>query len=195
MIEFLIIILDKIFIFPETFLNSFCIWMPIDVWKISKNWLKFSFRVLWFIFFCFACYYGYLLYTPFLDTWFNEPTVIGIDRADFRVEKIPFPAITICSNNKIVYRQLESVLRTQPWKGLNKSILNFEEDFISALTALVTAQDDPRWLLELNENTKNILNDYQKELPKILRQVKSNLFHNRYILFKSILYLSGNANL
>ena len=111
------------------------------------------------------------------------------------VDKIPFPAITICSNNKVVYRQLESVLRTQPWKGRNKSILNFQDDFISALTALVTAQDDPRWLLELNENTKNILNDYQKELPKILRQVKSNLFHNRYILFKSILYLLGNANL
>ena len=69
------------------------------------------------ILFSFACYYGYLLYTPFLDTWYNEPTVIATDQADFPIEKIPFPAITICSNNKIVYRQLESVLRTQPWKG------------------------------------------------------------------------------
>ena len=76
------------------------------------------FRYLWFILFSFAIYYGYLLYTPFLETWYNEPTVIATDQADFPVEKLPFPAITICSNNKIVYRQLESVLRTQPWKGL-----------------------------------------------------------------------------
>ena len=78
------------------------------------------FRYLWFVLFSFAVYYGYLLYTPFLETWYNEPTVIATDQADFPVEKLPFPAITICSNNKIVYRQLESVLRTQPWKGLMK---------------------------------------------------------------------------
>ena len=121
--------------------------------------------------FSFAVYYGYLLYTPFLDSWNNEPTVIATDQADFPVEKLPFPAITICSNNKIVYRQLESVLRTQPWKGLNKTILNFEEDFVSALTALVTAQDDPQRLKELSEGTKHILNDYKNELPNVLRQV------------------------
>ena len=87
------------------------------------------------------------------------------------VDKIPFPAITICSNNKVVYRQLESVLRTQPWKGRNQSILNFEADFIIALTALVTAQDDPQRLIELTEGSKSILNDYQMELPDVLKQV------------------------
>ena len=92
------------------------------------------------------------------------------------VDKIPFPAITICSNNKVVYRQLESVLRTQPWKGLNKSILNFQDDFISALTALVTAQDDPWRLKELTEGTKSILNNYAMELPTVLRQVKMKIF-------------------
>ena len=40
-----------------------------------------------------------------------------------------------------------------------------------ALTALVTAQDDPQRLKELNEGTKSILNNYAEELPKILRQV------------------------
>ena len=51
---------------------------------------------------------------------------------------------------------------------------NFEEDFISALTALVTAQDDPQRLTELTEGAKSILNDYQNELPIVLRQVKLN---------------------
>ena len=132
------------------------------------------FRLLWFILFSFAIWYGYLLYTPYLDAWYYEPTVIATDQADFPVEKLPFPAITICSNNKIVYRQLESVLRTQPWKGLNKSSPNFEEDFTSALTALVTAQDDPQKLKELNTETKSILNNYQEELPNVLKQVRLN---------------------
>ena len=146
---------------------------------IIKDSINFRFysRLLWFILFCFAVWYGYILYTPFLHVWNNEPTVIATDQADFPVEKIPFPAITICSNNKIVYRQLESVLRTQPWKGLNKSILNFEQDFIRALTALVTAQDDPQRLKELTIGAKSILNNYKEELPKVLRQVILNWFY------------------
>ena len=150
--------------------------MPLPARTLGIFFL-FYLRFLWFILFCFALYYGYLLYTPFLDAWNYEPTVIATDQADFPVENIPFPAITICSNNKIVYRQLESVLRTQPWKGLNKSILNFEDDLISALTALVTAQDDPQRLKELTNGTKMILDDYQKELPIVLRQVKLNYFY------------------
>ena len=54
---------------------------------------------------------------------------------------------------------------------------NFKEDFISALTALVTAQDDPQRLKELTVGSKNILNDYTEELPNVLRLVKLNSFH------------------
>ena len=43
-----------------------------------------------------------------------------------------------------------------------------------ALTALVTAQDDPERLKELSVGAKNILNDYQRELPEVLKQVKLN---------------------
>ena len=144
-----------------------------------------------------ACYYGYLLYNPFLDTWNNEPTVIATDQADFPIENLPFPAITICSNNKIVYRQMESVLRTQPWKALNKSNINFEKDFISALTALVTSQDDPQRLKELTKAAKSILNDYQKDLPSVLRQVKLNYFLHLMTdsLQGYVCYVVGNANL
>ena len=49
---------------------------------------------------------------------------------------------------------------------------NFKEDFISALTALITAQDDPKRLKELTIGAKDILNDYKNELPNVLTQVK-----------------------
>ena len=61
---------------------------------------------------------------------------------------------------------------------------NFEEDFISALTALVTAQDDPQRLKELTIGAKDILNDYANELPNVLRQVK--LFVFKYVLTDSL---------
>ena len=48
---------------------------------------------------------------------------------------------------------------------------NFKEDFISALTALVTAQDDPQRLKDITDGAKNILNNYQEELPNVLKQV------------------------
>ena len=54
---------------------------------------------------------------------------------------------------------------------------NFKEDFISALTALVTAQDDPQRLKELTDGAKNILNDYTEELPNVLRQVNLIYFY------------------
>ena len=98
-----------------------------DLLNIHSTNIRFYSRLLWFILFCFAVWYGYILYTPFLHVWNNEPTVIATDQADFPVEKLPFPAITICSNNKIVYRQLESVLRTQPWKGLISSNWNITQ--------------------------------------------------------------------
>ena len=74
------------------------------------------------------------------------------------------------------------VLRTQPWKALNKTILNFEEDFTWALTALVTAQDDSQRLKELTQGAKSILNDYKDELPNILRKVKLIFFFGLTII-------------
>ena len=53
---------------------------------------------------------------------------------------------------------------------------DFEEDFIRALSALVTAQDDPQRLKELTKGAKSILNNYTEELPNVLRQVKLNYF-------------------
>ena len=64
---------------------------------------------------------------------------------------------------------------------------NFKEDFISALTALVTAQDDPQRLKELTDGAKNILNDYTEELPNVLRQVNLIIFSHLLIDYSNSL--------
>ena len=76
------------------------------------------------------------MYTPILHNWFYHPVVHDVEKTDFYVKELPFPAVTICSNNKIVKRQLQSVFLTQPWKGYNKKIENFAQDFESAWTMI-----------------------------------------------------------
>ena len=115
--------------------------------------------------------YGYLLYTPILYDWYYRPVVHDVEKTDFYVRDLPFPAITICSNNKIVKRQLESVLLTQPWKGYNKTITNFADNFESALTALVIAQENPQMLSKLSTGAISILNEHKDVLPEIMKKV------------------------
>ena len=65
-----------------------------------------------------------------------------------------------------------------------------------ALTALVTAQDDPERLKELNKETKSILNNYQEELPNVLRQVNGIFLTFMLRLFTWLdIPVIGHANL
>ena len=166
---------------------------------MSNNLLFFSnfyLRIVWLALFILGVSYGWLLYSTVLDIWLYEPTVNAIDQSNFDVENIPFPAITICSNNQIVNRQVESVLRTQPWKALNKSTENFEVDFTSALKALVIAQNDPYSLEDLTKGAISILNHYPKELSNVLKQVKNEIFSILGRISPSqVIFVVGDANL
>ena len=96
---------------------------------------------------------------------------MAVDSSIYDVAQIPFPAITICSNNKIVERQLESVLLTQPWKGLVKKDPEFTNDFKNALTAIVMARENPPMLDNMDDGTVSVLNKYQESLPQVLKKV------------------------
>ena len=130
-------------------------------------------RIFWFFLFGLGVGYGYLLYTPVLHDWFYNRAVHDVEKTDFFIKELPFPAITICSNNKIVNRQFESVLLTQPWKGYNKKIANFAQDFESALTSLVLAQEYPQSLSHLNQGAIDILNQHKDALPDVMTKVNS----------------------
>ena len=80
------------------------------------------------------------------------------------------------SLTKVVHNFYPTILDASLSFVYNYKPANFKEDFISALTALVTAQDDPQRLKELTKGAKDILNDYKNELPNVLRQVKLNYY-------------------
>ena len=128
-------------------------------------------RIIWFFIFIGGIGYGYLLYTPYLEKWFYSPVYMAIDSSIYDVAQIPYPAITICSNNKIVERQLESVLLTQPWRGHAKKDPEFAENLKKALTAIVMARENPPMLDDLDEGTVSILNEFANSLPEVLKRV------------------------
>ena len=120
---------------------------------------------------------------------------MAVDSSGFDVAQIPFPAITICSNNKIVERQLESVLLTQPWKGLAKRDPKFSGNFKKALTAIVMARENPPMLDNLDYETVTVLNNYQDSLPEVLKRVSENcliialykLFSNKFFYIHQVM--------
>ena len=140
-------------------------------------------RIIWFFIFIGGIGYGYLLYTPYLEKWFYSSVYMAIDSSIYDVAQIPYPAITICSNNKIVERQLESVLLTQPWRGHAKKDPKFADNFKKALTAIVMAQENPPMLDDLDEGTVSVLNEFQDSLPEVLKRVSLVFMVDKYIDF------------
>ena len=96
---------------------------------------------------------------------------MAVDSSSYDVAQIPFPAITICSNNKIVERQLESVLLTQPWRGYAKRDPGFPDHLKKALTAIVMARENPPMLDNLDQGTVTVLNEFRDSLPEVLKRV------------------------
>ena len=122
--------------------------------------------------FCLAIWYGWILFTPTYYRWLTTPSIIEVDSTDYRVSNLPFPAVTICSNNKVVERQVESVLLLEPWRSLRlEDPEHFPRDFRSAITALVMYKELPSMLGKLNNATIQLLNEYKEELPELMKKV------------------------
>ena len=81
---------------------------------ISEDGRHWTERVLWLI----LCLMGFVLnvyfIVPIWIKWNNQPTLTTLDSTNHPVWDIDFPAITICSPNKVVERKLESLANTSP---------------------------------------------------------------------------------
>ena len=129
------------------------------------------FRVIWLILVISAICICILYTTVIYEKWICNTTVFIIEKVDFGMKNIPFPAVTICSNNKIMESQVEKVLLSQPWKNLSEVNSNFVDDFKNALSDLAV----PEKLETLNNESKNIINDYKANLTNILNKVSKQV--------------------
>jgi len=110
---------------------------------ISEDGRHWTERVLWLV----LCLMGFVLnvyfIVPIWIKWNNQPTLTTLDSTNHPVWEIDFPAITICSPNKVVERKLESLANTSPWKeALRESSGNFED--LQELFEIVVKFRDPQ---------------------------------------------------
>ena len=75
---------------------------------------------------------GFLVY-PIYSKWQNTPTITSVEETNYAIWNIYFPAVTVCSNNKVVESQIDSLLKLQPWKNISKEDENFEINFRDAI--------------------------------------------------------------
>ncbi len=71
-------------------------------------------RLLW-LFLCVGgvilCYSGMW---PIYVKWQSNPTITSIATTNYPIWKINFPAVTVCSNNKVVKRKLKAAVGKKP---------------------------------------------------------------------------------
>ena len=56
---------------------------------------------------------GYMIW-PIYTKWQENPTITSIASTNYAIWNIHFPAVTICSNNKVVKKNLKAALRYPP---------------------------------------------------------------------------------
>ena len=130
-----------------------------------------NFRLLWSFFVIGACILCGVLVYPIYVKWQTQPTITSVDETNFAIWNIYFPAVTICSNNKVVESQIDKLLRSQPWKNITKNDSSFEKHFREAITTTVLFDAEPEELDQLDNEAENVINTHKKKIPAVLQKV------------------------
>ena len=69
-----------------------------------------------------------------------------VEQTNYPIWNIYFPAVTICSNNKVVESQTTTLLKQQPWKNISEDDPEFEYNFRDALDTFVLFDAEPEAL-------------------------------------------------
>ena len=61
-----------------------------------------TFRVFWIAFIIAGIVFAGFVFTPLYNKWMYTPIIRSIETTNYPIENIDFPAVTICSNNKVL---------------------------------------------------------------------------------------------
>ena len=56
---------------------------------------------------------GYMIW-PIYTKWQENPTITSIASTNYAIWNIHFPAVTICSNNRVVAKQFKAAIKRKP---------------------------------------------------------------------------------
>lgn len=112
---------------------------------------------------------------PIYQKWLDNPTIVSPDSTNYPIWNIYFPAITICSNNKVVEPQIAQLLKQPPWVNISDEFEDLKEALTGAISSTILYETQPHLLKDenLKNETKKILTEYKKYLPKAMQKVST----------------------
>ena len=76
--------------------------------------VSYAYRVLWFLSMVIAYILAYVFIEPIYQQSLNSPTITSLSTTTYPIWNIHFPAVSICSNNKVRSRQLKTAIEYEP---------------------------------------------------------------------------------
>ena len=73
----------------------------IESQRTKNHGFFFLYRILWLITISAGFAFSVIVINPLYDRFFNNPIIRSIESNNYPIENISFPAVTICSNNKV----------------------------------------------------------------------------------------------
>ena len=117
------------------------------------------------------------LMIPIMNKYIESPTIISPKTTNYPIWNIYFPAVTICSNNKVMSDQFKKVLKRPPWVNLSQEAPDtemFQIELERAIKTTLLYETRPELLQSdvLDNQTMKLMNENKKRLPSLLQQVK-----------------------
>lgn len=111
---------------------------------------------------------------PIYHKWQVVPTITTVETTNYPIWNIHFPAVTICSNNKVVMTQFNRIFLGDHWKNMSNSDPYFKDDLLLALT-LTLSNDNEEDTFE-NENqrerVKEVIERYKDHMTSLIKAVR-----------------------
>ena len=64
-----------------------------------------TFRLFWIVFIIGGFVLAGIVFIPLYNKWMYNPIIRSIETTNYPIENIDFPAVTICSNNKVIHKK------------------------------------------------------------------------------------------
>ena len=159
-----------------------------DLMNYCQITLHISFRVFWFCNIVAGLVLMFIFINPIYTKWSTNPTIVSPESTNYAIWNIYFPAVTICSNNKVLDGQLQRIVKKAPWVNMtanSTAIPNFNKlkGLKNAISNTILYEVEPHRLRSgnLNSSDEYLLNNHKSQIPKAMQQV---WFYHFYILLK-----------
>ena len=150
-----------------------------SLWTPPNHKVHISFRVFWFCCIVAGLVLMFIFINPIYTKWSTNPTIVSPESTNYAIWNIYFPAVTICSNNKVLDGQLKRIVKKPPWVNMtanSTAIPNFDKlkSLKNAISNTILYEVEPHRLKSgnLNSSDEYLLNNHKSQIPKAMQQVR-----------------------